>query len=136
MADLGHHFTVGRERAHHPLIPVIIYSYYRKYAVPLFVSYPKYTFITFEFMDLGDTKTFLFNMRTVHNVECNVYLWIGTFICVQLSFNLSMYLNSNFLHVMTDFVHGSGDMRYDQHDLYIVIAAHTSKRHTEKFSDL
>ena len=34
MADLGIIFS--QEKTHHPLIPVIIYNYYRKYAVPFF----------------------------------------------------------------------------------------------------
>ena len=37
MADLG---IIFLRRKHHPLIPVIIYSYYRKYAVPLFLGHP------------------------------------------------------------------------------------------------
>ena len=39
MADLG---IIFLRRKHHPLIPVIIYSYYRKYAVPLFLGHPVY----------------------------------------------------------------------------------------------
>ena len=38
MADLDIIFS--QEKTHHPLIPVIIYSYYRKYAVPLFLGHP------------------------------------------------------------------------------------------------
>ena len=40
MADLGIIFS--QEKTHHPLIPVIIYNYYRKYAVPLFLGHPVY----------------------------------------------------------------------------------------------
>ena len=35
-----YHFS--QEKTHHPLIPVIIYNYYRKYAVPLFLGHPVY----------------------------------------------------------------------------------------------
>jgi len=33
-----YHFS--QEKTHHPPIPVIIYSYYRKYAIPLFLGHP------------------------------------------------------------------------------------------------
>ena len=31
-------YNFSQEKTHHPLIPVIIYSYYQKYAVPLFLA--------------------------------------------------------------------------------------------------
>ena len=40
MADLGIIFS--QEKTHHPLIPVIIYNYYRKYPVPFFLGHPVY----------------------------------------------------------------------------------------------
>ena len=43
MVDLGIIFL--RRKHTHPLIPVIIYSYYRKYAVPLFLGHPVYNTI-------------------------------------------------------------------------------------------
>ena len=87
MADLG---IIFLRRKHHPLMPVIIYNYYRKYAVPLFLGHPV----------LGVIFFLNFSMALVAT-----HIWEGIFTVVllcktKLSLELIIFLISCFFPVL------------------------------------